>query len=756
MSIEKLKEQARRHEQKEEWHKALDQYRTAIERLAEEDQPDIGLYNRVGDLYVRVGNLDEAVVHYEQAVDLYTEAELPNNAIAVCKKVIRNVPDRHVIYLKMGQIRAQQGFMPDARTNYLTYAERVAQAGDVDESLRALAEFADLAPEDVDLRLFVAEQMASHDRAADAVEQLSQAYRHLMLTGDSARAAEVEARVRELDPNAALEAPAAAAGGSDDDAFELGSGIGDDGEIVAQFGEIEIGSGDEEAADTVEEAVEEEAGAALGGFEISTSDDEDEGDEEAVELPMMSFDDEDEGDEEAVDLPMMSFEEEADEAEEAPELPTTDFGSGDDDALPTFDAEDERGDTALPTFAEVEAEAATDSETEAEAEEAFDLPTFDSGDEADVAEVEEGGLGVEDFGEVDPGDREAHEYIEGPQEMEEIDLGLSEVGSEAAEAVEEAVEEAASEAATEVVAEEVAEAPAEEAPEAPPEAPETAAEAPETAAEAPAEEPGELTLDDLRSRIAESPDDLTLHQRMVETAYATGDDGVHAEAYLGLAQALERDGQDAKAKAAYQQVLQVDPENEAALAGVGRESTRSAPVKEVASHEDYVDLGAMILGDETEKTTRFVVAYEEPSGDEDADFARMLSQFKDKVSENLDADDFRAHHDLGTAYKEMGLLDEAIAEYQQALRASADHLPTYELMGQTFLEMHQPEAAVRSLERALEVESAVEDELVGIYYYLGRAHEELGKTEQAVEYYDRVFSLDINFADVTDRLRTLR
>ena len=46
--------------------------------------------------------------------------------------------------------------------------------------------------------------------------------------------------------------------------------------------------------------------------------------------------------------------------------------------------------------------------------------------------------------------------------------------------------------------------------------------------------------------------------------------------------------------------------------------------------------------------------------------------------------------------------------------------------------------------------------MLGIYYYLARASEELGKKERAVELYEKVFSLDINFADVTDRLRDLR
>jgi tetratricopeptide (TPR) repeat protein len=136
MSIESLKQQARRHEQDEEWQKALDQYRKAIDELAQDEQTDIGLINRVGDLYVRIGKLDDAVKYFEQAVDLYREAFLPNNAIAVCKKIIRSAPNRAQVYLKIGQIRAEQGFLPDARTNFLTYAERMQKSGNLDESFR--------------------------------------------------------------------------------------------------------------------------------------------------------------------------------------------------------------------------------------------------------------------------------------------------------------------------------------------------------------------------------------------------------------------------------------------------------------------------------------------------------------------------------------------------------------------------------------------------------------------------------------------
>jgi tetratricopeptide (TPR) repeat protein len=649
MSIESLKQQARKHEQNEDWKKALDQYNKALAELARDEQVDIGLYNRVGDLYVRVGQLDQAVEHYEKAVVLYRDAYLPNNAIAVCKKIIRNVPERHKSYLEIGQIRAEQGFLPDARTNFLTYAERMQQDGDLDESFRALIEFCDLAPEDVGVRITVADQMAANGREPDAIEQLLIARSHLDQAGESAQAQELETKILALDPEADLDAVSPMAG--------MGSSVSDDGEVMADFGELSFGGdADEEegagfaiggameeaAGDTDTSEVEVEIDAGLGGFEISSGEEESGIDEEeAVELPMMGFESEDDEDE-VVELPMMGFDDE-DDVVVGEELATVAFGE-----------EDEGVEAAeLPIM---------DVELPADDEPAEELPTMDFEDvAAEAASVEI-----------------AIEAAEG-----EDTAGV------AAEVVEEAFEEASSDLGL------------------------TLAEPEETV-----EAVFEATIEPEQPAI-EQP---AVEQPTIEDVPAAFDEPV---------------------------AVADEPVVEA-------EEAAPAPAAEEPADTGYVDFGAMILGDSEEKSTRFTVAYEEPSGDEDADFAKMLSQFKEKVSENLDSSDVRSHYDLGTAYKEMGLLDEAISSFQAALRASADHLPTYEVMGQTFMEMGQPEAAVKSLERALESASTVEDELVGIYYYLGRAYEELENKVSAVEYYDRVFSLDINFADVTERLRDLR
>lgn len=690
MSIESLKQKARKHEQNEEWKKALDQYNKALAELDREEQVDIGLYNRVGDLYVRVGDLDPAVEHYEKAVDLYREAYLPNNAIAVCKKIIRHVPSRHRAYLVIGQIRAEQGFIPDARTNFLTYAERMSEAGDLTESFRALIEFCDLAPDDIGVRLTVADQMAAKGMTAEAVEQLIIVRHHFERLGDHQQVEDLATRILHLDPEADLQAvPASSAAGGGDDMM---GGFDD-----ISFDDMGFGAATPDASLIVEEAAEEaasdpapeieieaatdevEVDPGLAGFEIQTGGDEvevadplpmmdggtdfggDDSDEAAVELPTMDFDDD--SSEGAVELPTMDFDD--DSSEGAVELPTMDF---DDDSsegaveLPTMDFDDDSSEGAV------------------------ELPTMDFEDAGDAGELPMMEIDGGDAGDPGVGDALEHAFEEtepAEESLEDVSIEITSADEPETESADDSFEVVADTFPSEAPVESVA-APVEPAPPAEPVAAEPVAAEPPPAPEVvepvppPAPAPPPAPEPEAEAPAADEPDG------------------------------------------------------------------------------GFVDLGAMILGDTEKKSTRFTVAYEEPSGDEEADFAKMLSQFKDKVSENLDSSDVRAHYDLGTAYKEMGLLDEAISSFQAALRASSDHLPTYELMGQTFIEMEQPEAAVRSLERAIDSANTVDDELVGIYYYLGRAYEELGNRESAVEYYDRVFSLDINFMDVTERLRELR
>ena len=170
---------------------------------------------------------------------------------------------------------------------------------------------------------------------------------------------------------------------------------------------------------------------------------------------------------------------------------------------------------------------------------------------------------------------------------------------------------------------------------------------------------------------------------------------------------------------------------------------------------DFIDLGEWLRNTEPIRSTRMQVEDPKPTGDEQADFEEMLRRFKRGVAENVEAEDYEAHYDLGVAYKEMGLVDEAIAQFQKSLRDPEQRVRSYEALGQCFVEKEQYQIAAALLQRAIEVPGSDDQLLVGVLYLLGFAVEHLGRPAEALPYYLRVFAVDIEFRDVAERVAAL-
>src|SRR2546423_2969908 len=149
---------------------------------------------------------------------------------------------------------------------------------------------------------------------------------------------------------------------------------------------------------------------------------------------------------------------------------------------------------------------------------------------------------------------------------------------------------------------------------------------------------------------------------------------------------------------------------------------------EAAAEGDFIDLGSMIDEEELPaKDSRMTVADEEPTGDEEQDFQDMLARFKQGIAENIDEADFQSHYDLGVAFKEMGLLDEAIAEFQRALRAPEGKLRTSEMLGICVFEQGAYSVAESILRRGLDLQASGDQERLGILYWLGRGPRQPGQ-----------------------------
>jgi tetratricopeptide (TPR) repeat protein len=181
---------------------------------------------------------------------------------------------------------------------------------------------------------------------------------------------------------------------------------------------------------------------------------------------------------------------------------------------------------------------------------------------------------------------------------------------------------------------------------------------------------------------------------------------------------------------------------------------RSVPAPPLAD-DAFVDLGDLLRDDEAPRSTRMVIEERAPTGDEQADFQEMLRKFKQGVSESVDEEDHESHYDLGVAYKEMGLVDEAIAAFQKALHGTDRRARTYEALGQCFVETRKFSVAAAVLRNALQEPGLDDRQLIGVLYLLGQAAEAVENQEEATMYYQRVFAVDVEFRDVTTRLDSL-
>jgi tetratricopeptide (TPR) repeat protein len=896
-NLAKLKKKAADFELKKQFDRALAVYVEILDKYDDQsDEVDVALFNRVGDLLLRQGNVADAVDYYERAIDKYADGGFFNNAIALCNKVLRHSPGRASVYYKLGKISAHKGFKTDAKKNFLEYADRMQQAGNIDEAFRSLKEFADLCPDQDDIRLMLADQLSRKNRPAEALEQLELLYSRYLSDGRDAEAKATLDRMKAIDPD--FEPQETGARGSQTSQDLIFLDLSDDvprRSSGAHRAIVTPGPGHSRPtpqvtpatpstptpapplADLERTADLELTGAdrspMLDGLEPTTFDAPATGQTGTTPVPDLeptSFDFLDLTLEPAsasvptppAGIPGLEFTSvepptAADEGVVAPdeETPVLDFL-----VPPVADPSPPAGagadlDLVIPDEAPPPRRSSADILADMESP----LTRDDSRPPADIGSLELDTT-LEEW--TPPADDLAGQQGEQPADvfsfaddlplmdlelpptrptLDEASLRKSQEIPELSvnEDLDAILDAAATEPATEELFAEGVQAVR----------PDSSVAADElTTADEDFEE--ESTTDDdvasdleplplertrrstmmaaqsvellramvegdedpaLRRKLGEAmldsgdreggvrelegamlafeqaedlssaasvadeigrvaPESVKIHQKRVEYAFRINDKDRLCEAYMDLADSLRESGQDEKARTVYQRVLDLRPDElraQAALESITEPEPAAAPEEPIAApapvakpvpasaSDDFINLGDLLREDEGPKTTRFTVDEHQPSGNEAADFADMLRKFKQGVAENVDEGDHQSHYDLGVAFKEMGLIDEAIAEFQKALRAPTNRLPTYEALGQCFVEKEQYAVASAILSRSLTEASYTDEHLIGVLYLLGRAAEGTGNRDKAIEFYQRVFMVDIQFHDVADRLAAL-
>ena len=140
--------------------------------------------------------------------------------------------------------------------------------------------------------------------------------------------------------------------------------------------------------------------------------------------------------------------------------------------------------------------------------------------------------------------------------------------------------------------------------------------------------------------------------------------------------------------------------------------------------------------------------------DEDG-FASLFRDFKRGVSQTLGEGDVETHFDLGIAYREMGLLEDAIGEFRYALGSPARRLDALQLMGLCAIDLGRGQDAVGHLEQALASPDVPGEREAPLRYELGRAYQVLADRTRALDAFRRVHELEPGYQDVAERIAAL-
>jgi tetratricopeptide (TPR) repeat protein len=800
MNLEKLKDTARKLEQKEDWRKAIDVYLKAIQQAESgaETSPDLSLYNRVGDLYLKINDTAEAVRSYERAVDLYADQGFFNNAIALCGKILRVNPGRTQTYLKLCQLHARKNVVSEAKRNLIEFLERMNALGQLDQAFQAVKLFTDQFSGSQEIRSMLVELLRATSRGDEAREQLEKMAQDLEDSGDKAAARKARDRLHGLEaehPPAASAPPAQSKRG---DLIFLDTGV-----------ELSTSPSRGAAPAPPPRPVKEPLRPVR---EPPPPEPEPEPEPVALDEPLVSEPEIPEAaplDDLIID-PMMSGQA---------------IGMGADSLLglePTLDAEDDSTEPLPDLTAPLDIQRQEPDDLDFEPMTLEGMETFVPG----LIQDQPSGLDFSDdmmmsLPDADPAPEDAE--LEDAVEITSVEL-TSDHGADALlgaapppDRAEASVTDDLADLENRVLDD--------------PENPdlhlvladklmsmketERVAEELELALAGYEDRQDWSRAAQMSDRLVElSPDSITHHQKRVELAYRMGDRAPLLEAYLGLGDALAKSGALDKAAAVYGRVIEHDPGNGRAAAALQRLAPapaqptapvaapapkpapsaapaapppaaavpkspppppKSAPLPPkatpapapspppkrartpVVANDDFIDLGSLVRDEESRpRDTRMRVNRREPKDqDEQREFHEILEQFKRGIDQNLDSDDYQSHYDLGVAFKEMGLLDEAISEFQKALRAPEGRLRTSEALGIAFFEKGQYPACESVLRKAVESLDESDEAKIGLLYWLGRASEALGKEADAIASYERAMVVDIRFLDLSQRMQRL-
>ncbi len=163
--------------------------------------------------------------------------------------------------------------------------------------------------------------------------------------------------------------------------------------------------------------------------------------------------------------------------------------------------------------------------------------------------------------------------------------------------------------------------------------------------------------------------------------------------------------------------------------------------------DEYVDLSAELGMEE---------AIEDLTGSWEGTASKeSFDEFKSGMGQQLNREDSETHFNLGIAYMEMELFNEAVNEFKVAMKDPRLEFDCYIRLGHCAMAQADPSDAIVYYLKGLKIEGAAEQERKGMMYELALAYEAAGENDEAAQIFRSIYAIDPEFREVGEKVRLL-
>ena len=140
---------------------------------------------------------------------------------------------------------------------------------------------------------------------------------------------------------------------------------------------------------------------------------------------------------------------------------------------------------------------------------------------------------------------------------------------------------------------------------------------------------------------------------------------------------------------------------------------------------------------------------------EQVDVEEVFAKFKEGVAKQISVDDSDSHYNLGIAYKEMMLIDDAIREFEVAAQDPKRECVCCSMIGIIEIERGRMNEAIDAFLRGLASPNKDAQQETVLCYEIGACYEAKKLNKEALSYYQKAMRRDPNYKDVQERVRRL-